>query len=380
MADRRIGIILNGATAQIAQRQHLGNVLVPILGEGGLSLAGGDRAVPDILMVGRNESKLKQVGEKFGLKNWTTDLDAALANPDYTIYFDSSVTMGRESRLKKAIAAGKHIYTEKPIANSLDEARSVLKAAEAAEICHGVITDKIFMPGFRKLKRILDSDSLGRIVSAKIEFGWWIFDGKDKPGQRPSWNYRKKYGGGLVLDMFPHWGYILNHLFGGVESIYCQTSTKIPERVDEDGNIFAVDVEDTANALLTLAGGVPAQLLTTWATRVRRDDVMTIHVDGTNGSAIASSHKCWTQSLENTSMPRLETEKGQHLNLFDAWTEEPDFEPFKHSFRYGWELYLRYVMEGGPFPFGLDQGVKAIEFIDAAYRSVEERRVIDIGD
>lgn len=378
MVDRRIGIILNGATAQIAQLQHLGHVLVPIIDEGGLVLSNGDRAVPDILLVGRNETKLKQIAEKFGLEKWTTDLDAALANPDYQIYFDSSVTMGRETRLKKAIAAGKHIYTEKPIANSLEEARSVLKAAEDAGICHGVMSDKIFLPGLRKLKRLLESDFVGRIISVKLEFGWWIFDGHDAPGQRPSWNYQKKDGGGLVLDMFPHWCYVLNHLFGGVESIYCQTDTHIPERVDEDGKAYAVDVEDTANALLTLKGGVPAQLLTTWATRVRRDALVIIHVDGTEGSVVATTHKCWSQSMDNTPRLRMDSVKGQTDNLFEQWGEEPDFEPFQHSFRYGWELYLRHVMEAAPFPFGLEQGVKGIQFIDAAYRSSEERRAIDL--
>jgi predicted dehydrogenase len=378
MADRCIGIILNGATSGIVHRQHLVHVLEPILREGGLPLSDGSRVVPDILMVGRDETKLQQVGEKFGLKNWTTDLDAAIANPDYTIFFDASVTAGREDRLKKAISAGKHIYTEKPIANSLEEARAVLKAAEDAGVCHGVMCDKIFLPGLLKLKRLLDSDFFGRVVSAKLEFGWWIFDGHGETGQRPSWNYRKKDGGGLVLDMFPHWSYILNHLFGGVENIYCQIATEIPERVDEDGNVYAVDVEDTANGLLTLSGGVPAQLLTSWATRVRRDDVLSIQVDGTEGSAFATAHGCWTQSLEDTPLPRLDTVNGQTMNLFETWDEAPDAEPFQHSFRYGWELYLRHVMEDGPFPFGLEQGVKAIQLVDAAYRSAEERRAIDI--
>jgi predicted dehydrogenase len=246
MVDQRIGIILNGATSNIAQLQHLGHVLVPIRNEGGLVLANGDRAIPDLLIVGRNEEKLKQVAQKYGLEKWTTDLDAALRNPDYSIFFDASVTVGREDRLKKAIIAGKNIYTEKPIANSLTEAEAVLKMAKDAGVCHGVMSDKIYLPGFKKLKKLLDDDFFGRMLSVKMEFGWWIFDGHREKGQRPSWNYRKNGGGGLVLDMFPHWSYILDHLFGGVESIYCQTATHIPERVDEEGRPYRVDVEDAA--------------------------------------------------------------------------------------------------------------------------------------
>jgi predicted dehydrogenase len=376
--DRRIGIILNGATSRIAQLQHLGHVLAPIRNEGGLILVNGDRAFPDILMVGRNEEKLKQVAQKFGLEKWTTDLDAALSDSDYSIFFDASVTVGREDRLKKAISAGKNIYTEKPIANSLVEAEAVLEMAKDAGICHGVMSDKIFLPGFRKLKKLLDDNFFGRIVSVKMEFGWWIFDGHGETGQRPSWNYRKKGGGGLVLDMFPHWSYILDHLFGGVESIYCHTATHIPERIDEEGRPYSVDVEDAAYALLTLSGGIPGQLLTSWATRVRRDDLVTIQVDGTAGSAVSTLHGCWSQSLQNTPLPKFDTVNGQTMDMFKTWEEDTNAEPFKHSFRYGWELYLNHVMNGEPFPFTLDQGVKAIKLIDAAYRSSRERRVIDL--
>jgi predicted dehydrogenase len=376
--DQRIGIILNGATSNIAQLQHLGHVLVPIRNEGGLVLANGDRAIPDLLIVGRNEEKLKQVAQKYGLEKWTTDLDAALRNPDYSIFFDASVTVGREDRLKKAIIAGKNIYTEKPIANSLTEAEAVLKMAKDAGVCHGVMSDKIYLPGFKKLKKLLDDDFFGRMLSVKMEFGWWIFDGHREKGQRPSWNYRKNGGGGLVLDMFPHWSYILDHLFGGVESIYCQTATHIPERVDEEGRPYRVDVEDAAYTLLTLSGGIPAQLLTSWATRVRRDDLVTVQVDGTEGSVVSTLHGCWSQSLENTPLPKFDTVNGQTMDLFKKWEEEPDIEPFKHSFRYGWELYLDHVMNGEPFPFTLDKGVKAIKLIDAAYQSGRERRVIDL--
>jgi len=380
MADKRVGIIVNGATGRIARTQHLARALLPIIEEKGLALADGNRAVPDLLLAGRDEGRLANLAGETGLQKWTTDVDAALADPAFSIYFDAAITQGREERLSKAMAAGKDIYTEKPIAGSLQGARALLKQADAAGIRHGVVSDKIFLRGLKKLKRLLDTGSLGRLLSVKLEFGWWIFDGFKEPCQRPSWNYRKKDGGGLVLDMFPHWTYILGHLFGDVRDIYCRTATHIPQRQDEAGNPYAVDVEDSAYALLTLEGGVPVQLSTSWATRVRRDNLWTIQADGTDGSAVATVGDCWFQSLENTPNPVIDTVQGQQMDLFGTWSPEPEVEPFQHSFRPGWELFLRHVLEDAPFPFPLGAGINAIRLIDAAYRSARERRVVDLDE
>ncbi|MGE0626531.1 MAG: Gfo/Idh/MocA family protein [Hyphomicrobiaceae bacterium] len=381
MATRRIGIVVNGATGRLAQLQHFHNALVPIIREGGLPLAGGDRLLPDLLLAGRDEARLKAVADSFGLEAWTTDVAASLADDTYQVYFDVAPTGGRADRLHQAIAAGRNIYTDKPLAGSFDEAMGIIRAAETAGIRHGIVCDKLFLPGLRKLKRLIDNDVFGRVLSIRIEFGWWVFDGETAPSQRASWNYQRARGGGLVLDMFPHWSYVLGHLFGHPTGIYCQTATFQPLRRDESGSRFNVDVEDTAYALIDLDNGAKVQLLTSWASRLRRDDILEIQVDGTNGSAVATVRDCWTQSIAETPSPFwAQLDLGRpRADHFSEWTPAPEPEDSTLSFRAGWELFLRHVADGTPFPFPLSEGARALQLIDCAYRSAREKRWIEIA-
>jgi predicted dehydrogenase len=371
-----INVIVEGATGRLGGNQHLRSLL-DIRREGGLPLRSGARLVPQPLLLGRNPDKLAALADAHGLM-WSTDRNACLADPNNSIYFDVSATAGRTARAHAAIAAGKHVYLEKPIAQSLDDACALVRAAEAAGVRHGVVQDKLFLPGLQKLRGVRDSGLLGKILSAKLDFGWWIFDGEFAPAQRSSWNYRKADGGGLVLDMFPHWRYIVDHLIGPIESVSCRVSTAVPQRRDEQGVPYDVDVEDTALATFELAGGAMVHVNSSWATRVRRDDMMTIQVDGTNGSAVCGLHRCHVQSLATTPKPAWNIEAERKENFDDQWQEVPDVDAYKNSYRAGWELFLRHVVEGSPFPSPLIEGAKGIQLVDACYRSHAERRWIDL--
>ena len=290
MATEKINVIVEGATGRLGGNQHLRSLL-DIRREGGLQLANGTRLVPEPLLLGRNPDKLSALAAAHGLA-WSTDRDACLADAANSIYFDVSATAGRPGRAHAAIAAGKHVYLEKPVAGSMEDALALVRAAEAAGVRHGVVQDKLFLPGLAKLRRVRDSGFLGRILSARLDFGWWIFDGELTPAQRSSWNYRKADGGGLVLDMFPHWRYIVDHLIGPIAAVSCRMTTDVPQRRDERGERYRVDVEDNVAATFELAGGALVQVTSSWATRVRRDDMLTIHVDGTLGSAVCGLHRC----------------------------------------------------------------------------------------
>ncbi len=380
MPTRDIGIIVNGATGRLAQHQHLQNALIPIIREGGIALANGDRLVPRLLLGGRDEGRLKMAADQFGLDAWTTDLDAALADDAYTIYFDVAATGGRAGRLSKAMAAGKHIYTDKPLASSLKEAKLLLGRAEDAGIKHGIVCDKVFLPGPRRLKRLLDDGFLGRILSVRLDFGWWVFDGETRPSQRQSWNYQRAKGGGLVLDMFPHWSYLLGDMFSRPTGIYCDTATLQPTRRDEAGNRFQVDAEDAAFALIDLDGGAKVQINTSWATRVRREDMLVIQADGTEASAVATVRDCWTQTMAATPVPvwpQLDLDRPR-TDHFADWTPAPDALDRTLSFRVGWEAFLRHVVDGAAFAFPMQEGARALQLIDAAYMSAREKRRVEI--
>ncbi|MFY0611472.1 MAG: Gfo/Idh/MocA family oxidoreductase [Hyphomicrobiaceae bacterium] len=380
MTQRDVGVIFNGATGRLAQHQHLRNALMPIIAEGGIPAANGDRISPRLLLVGRDSARLKAVSDATGILDYTTDLNGALDDKSYSVYFDVASTGGRAERLRRAIAAGKHIYTDKPLAGSLAEAVEVVQLAEQAGCKHGMVVDKIFLPGLIKLKQLFEQDFFGRVLSIRLEFGWWIFDGETQPGQRASWNYQKDRGGGLALDMFPHWSYIIEHLAGRPTGIYCETTRHIPQRWDETGTRYDVDVEDAAYALMDLDNGAKVQVLTSWSTRIRRDDMMTIQVDGTLGSAVASLRDCWTQTLSETptpTWPQLDV-KRPRADHFSEWTLAPGPEDAPPSFRVGWEAYLRHISDDAAFSFPLQVGARALNLIEVAYRSAAEGRRFDV--
>ena len=318
MAERRVGIVMNGVTGRMGMNQHLIGSVAAIRNEGGLLLASGDRLMPDPILVGRNEARLAALAQAHGVGRWTTDLDAALADPRDELFFDAATTQLRAGLLHRAIEAGKHVYCEKPVADTLADAVAVAKLANAHGIKHGVVQDKLFLPGLQKLKLCLDSGFFGRVLSVRGEFGYWVFEGDLQPAQRPSWNYKAAEGGGIILDMLCHWRYVLDNLFGQVESVSCLGATHIPERVDEAGRRYTADTDDAAYATFQLAGGVIVHINSSWTTRVRRDDLVTFHVDGTHGSAVAGLQKCWTQARVNTPKPVWNPDIPQPIDFFQA--------------------------------------------------------------
>ena len=377
MAVKDIGIIVNGATGRIASTQHLANALLPIRTEGGLAI-GDDRIVPRLLLCSRDEKRLAALAQGNGIDRWTTDLDAALSDPGYSVFFDAAATGQRVPTLTKAIAAGKYIYSEKPVALSVSEGMSLLTAARARNLKHGAVEDKIFLPGLQKLVNLAGQKFFGRVTGFRLDFGWWVFDGELIPAQRPSWNYRQATGGGLILDMFAHWRYIFDRLLGPIKSVSCRHATLQKRRIDETGRPYDVDVEDHAFALFELEGGIPAQISSSWANRVKRDDLLQIQVDGTAGSAVAGLHRCFIQPAVATPRPFFSPEVPQAMNFDAQWQELPDLEPFENGYRAGWELFLRHVAEDGPFPAPLIEGAKSVQLAEACYRSHRERRWVDL--
>ena len=380
MAEQRIGIVMNGITGRMGMNQHLIRSIAAIRADGGLKLTSGDVLMPDPILVGRNADKLAALAQAHGIARWTTDLDAALADPKDEIFFDAATTQLRSGLLQRAIAAGRHVYCEKPIADNLADALAVARLAKQAGIKHGVVQDKLFLPGLRKLKLVIDSGFLGRILSVRGEFGYWVFEGDWQPAQRPSWNYKSAEGGGIILDMLCHWRYVLDNTFGAVRSVSCLGATHIPERIDEQGHRYAADADDAAYATFQLEGGIVAQINSSWCTRVRRDDLVTFHVDGTLGSAVAGLQKCRTQARVNTPKPVWNPDIAQPIDFFDAWDEVPDNIAYPNGFRAQWELFLRHVAgETADFPWNLEAGAKGVQLAEAGLQSWRERRWVDLG-
>jgi predicted dehydrogenase len=372
-----IGIIFNGATGRIGATQHLANALVPIIAEGGLPL-GDERLMPRLLLVGRDDGRLAAVARTHGVANWSIDVDAALADPAYAIFFDAAATQQRVAVLTKAIAAGKHVYCEKPVAPTAAEGEALLREAQARGCRHGAVEDKIHLPGLQKLAALTRSGALGRIVGFRLEFGWWVFDGGDRPCQRPSWNYRVG-GGGLILDMYPHWRYVLEHIVGRIVRVASAEWVATPERIDERGERYAVAVEDSAATLVEIEGGVFGTILSSWATRVRRDDLLTLQVDGSHGSAVAGLHRCHVQMRDATpTIAHFSVTKDINADYRDGWQEAPPLPAYRNPYRVGWEHFLRHVAAGAPMPTGLDAGIRDVAFAEACHRSMAERRWITL--
>jgi predicted dehydrogenase len=371
MATHTIGIILNGATGRICSTQHLANALAPIRDEGGLAV-GGDRIVPRLMLAGRNAERLAEMTGRFGAE-WTTDVDVALKDPSFAIFFDAAATSQREAALKKAIDAGKHIYSEKPVALSVDRGQALLGAIKAKGLKAGAVEDKLGLPGLAKLARLASSGFFGRITGFRIEFGWWVFDGTEVPSQRPSWNYRKRDGGGLILDMYPHWRYVIENTLGPIRRVITAMSTATPERVDERGERYDVDVEDHTSTLVELENGAVGTILSSWATRVRRDDLLTFQIDGSKASAVAGLHRCYTTTSAQT--PRtahFSVATDLNIDYRAHWQEVNDIGLFKNPYRIGWEDFLRHVVTGSPMRADFGAGVRDVAFAEACYRSVKE--------
>jgi len=371
MATQTIGIIVNGATGRIGSTQHLANALVPIIAEGGLAL-GGDRLMPRLLLVGRDADRLASIARMHGIADWSTDLDGALSDPAYAIFFDAAATQQRLAVLEKAIAASKHVYSEKPVAPTAAQGMALLEQAQRRGLKHGAVEDKVHLPGLQKLAALTASAALGRIVGFRLEFGWWIFDGSEQPCQRPSWNYRPG-GGGLILDMYPHWRYIIETIVGRIARVASSEWIATPERIDEQGDRYVVAVEDSAATLVELEGGAFGTILSSWATRVRRDDLLTLQVDGTKGSAVAGLHRCHVQSAQTPAIAHFSVMKDLAADYRGGWSEAPPLPSYTNPYRVGWENFLRHVAADAPMPSDFAAGIRDVAFAEACHRSMRER-------
>jgi predicted dehydrogenase len=375
----RLGVILNGVTGRMGYRQHLVRSVLAIRDEGGVRLSDGSQVVPDPILVGRNERKLGEIAARHGLKRWTTDLVEALAEPGDSVYFDAQVTGAREASIKAALNSGKHVYTEKPLALTLDAAVELAGLAKATGLCNGVVQDKLFLPGVTKLRTLKDAGFFGRIISVRGEFGYWVFEGNDRPSQRPSWNYRKEEGGGIVLDMFSHWSYLLDQLFGRVLSVTARAATHIPHRWDDAGG-YRATADDAAYAIFELADGVVAQINSSWCVRVYRDELLEIQVDGTDGSAVAGLHHCRTQDRRTTPLAVWDPEVPLTESFRDQWRPVPDAKPVENAFKVQWEAFIRHLYENTPFPHDFLAGARGVQLAEAGLRSSAEGRRIDLSE
>lgn len=380
MTEHRLGIIMNGVTGRMGTNQHLIRSILAIMKEGGVKLDNGDTVMPDPILVGRNAEKVEALAKEHNVARWTTDLDGAIANPDDTLFFDSASTNLRAELLRKAIDAGKDIYCEKPSAGTLEDAIDVYERAEKAGIRHGVVQDKIFLPGLQKMKRLMDDGFFGRLLSVKIDFGYWVFEGDWKQAQRPSWNYRKGDGGGIILDMMPHWRYVLDNTFGNVKSVSCLGRVNIDKRWDENDEPYDADADDASYALVELEGGAVAQIFASWCTRVRKDDLVTFHADGTHGAAVAGLTKCYTQDRPATPSPVWNPDEPQTIPFFETWEEYGADMTFDNGFKSEWEMFIRSLYEDTPFHWNLREGAKGVQLAEAAMQSWHERRWIDIDE
>ncbi|MDG5787919.1 Gfo/Idh/MocA family oxidoreductase [Evansella sp. AB-P1] len=378
MAKTDLGIIMNGVTGRMGTNQHLIRSIVAIREQGGVTLPSGDVIMPDPILVGRNEDKLKALAIAHNISRWSTDLDECLADPYNKIYFDSQTTLRRADAVKKAIAAGKHIYCEKPTATDIESALELAELAEEAGVKNGVVQDKLFLPGILKLKRLIDAGFFGEILSVRMEFGYWVFEGDWQEGQRPSWNYRKEDGGGIIVDMFPHWRYVIDNLFGNISSVTCLGATHIPKRVDEKGTPYECTADDAAYAIFQLENGVIVQANSSWAVRVDRDDLLTIQVDGVQGSAVAGLRDCKVQHRVNTPKPVWNPDVPNPFNFQEQWENVPDNQMFENAFKIQWEEFIKHVADDSPFPWDLFEGVKGIQLAEVGLQSWDEKRWLEI--
>ncbi len=382
METRRIGIIMNGVTGRMGTNQHLLRSIKAIRDQGGLKISDDLTVMPDPILTGRNADKLKALAARTGITRYTTDIDAALSNREDEIFFDASGTLQRAGFVEKAVAAGKHIYCEKPTAVETKEALRLAKVCEDAGVKNGVVQDKLWLSGIRKFKVLQDQGFFGRILSVRGEFGYWVFTGEhsDQPAQRPSWNYRKEDGGGIIVDMLCHWRYVIDNLFGPVKSLSCLGATHLPGRVDEKGKAYDCTADDACYATIECQNGVICQFNSSWTVRVRRDDLFTMQVDGTHGSAIVGLRKCWAQSMGTTPRPVWNPDIDQPINFYSGWQEVPDATVYDNAFKIQWEEFLKHIAIDAPFPWTLREGAKGVQFAELGLQSWQERRWLEVPE
>ena len=380
MKIHTVGIIMNGVTGRMGKNQHLLRSIVEIMKQGGVRISDSERIMPDPVLVGRNEAKLKELSDLSGIKKYTTDLNSVIKDPAYSVYFDAQTTGRRADAVKLAASNGKHVYCEKPTASDYQTAIDLYDFCEKAGVKHGVVQDKLWLPGLLKLKRLIQNDFFGEILSVRGEFGYWVYEGHTIPAQRPSWNYRKEDDGGIIVDMLCHWRYVLDNIFGKVKAVSCLGATHIKERVDEQGNAYKATADDAAYATFELEGGIVAHFNSSWCVRVRRDDLLTIQVDGTKGSAVAGLRQCYTQHYGNTPKPVWNPDIDQPIKFFDGWSIVPEQEEFENAFKVQWELFLKHVVKDEPFRWDLKEGAKGVQLAEKGLESWAKKAWVDIPE
>ena len=380
MAARRLGVIMNGVTGRMGKNQHLVRSILAIRKQGGVTLGDGAAVQPEPLLVGRDPEKLRALADETSIEHWTTDLESSLSDSNYPVYFDAQVTSMRAQSVRAALEAGKHVYCEKPLAEDLETAVDLARLAGKAQVRNGIVQDKLFLPGLLKLRRLVDSGFFGKILSIKGDFGYWVFEGHDRAPQRPSWNYRREDGGGIILDMFPHWHYVLESLFGRVEALTCLGATHIAERIDERGRPYDCTADDAAYATLRLDGGIIAQMNSSWTTRVYRDDLLMLQVDGTNGSAVAGLRDCMFQAAVATPRATWNPDLPNDLDFHESWTSVPDEGRYENGFKAQWERFLAHVVDDADFPWDFLEAARGMQLVELALRSWEEGCWVDVPE
>jgi predicted dehydrogenase len=380
MTEHKIGVIMNGVTGRMGTNQHLMRSIAEIIKQGGVRISPGETIMPDPVLVGRDENKLKKLCLMSGVKKMSTDLDQALADPHNAIYFDAQITGKRAEGIRKAVKAGKHIYCEKPIATDTKQAMELYRLCKEHNIKHGVVQDKLWLPGILKIKRLIQQGFFGRILSVRGEFGYWVFEGDSIPAQRPSWNYRKEDDGGIIVDMLCHWRYLLDNVFGKVKAVSCLGAIHIQERFDEQGKAYKSTADDAAYATFELEDGIIAQFNSSWTVRVRRDDLLTLQVDGSKGSAVAGLRECYIQHYGNTPKPVWNPDIPQSINFFEGWAKVPEQETYDNAFKVQWELFLKHVVKGDPFPWDMCEGVKGVQLAEKGLESWSKKCWVNIPE
>ena len=369
----KTGIIMNGVTGRMGTNQHLLRSIAEIIKQGGVKTSDGELIMPDPVLVGRDENKLRKLSQVSGVEKFTTDLGKVMQDPYYQIYFDAQTTGRRAEGVRQAVKAGKHVYCEKPVAVSTAVALELFALCKEAGVKNGVVQDKLWLPGMIKLKRLIETGFFGEILSVRGEFGYWVFEGHTVPAQRPSWNYRKEDDGGIIVDMLCHWRYVLDNIFGKVKAVSCLGKTHINERIDENGKPYRCTADDAAYATFELENGVVAQFNSSWTVRVRRDDLLTLQVDGSKGSAVAGLRECFIQHYGNTPRAVWNPDVPQPINFYEGWSKVPEQEVYDNAFKVQWELFLKHVVKDEPFPWDLREGAKGVQLAEKGLESWEKR-------
>lgn len=382
MPSRTLRVAMNGVTGRMGYRQHLLRSILPIRDAGGVLLDSGERVRVEPILVGRNPERLKEMAERHNVSSWSTDLDAVLGDPTVDIYFDAQTTSARPAALRSAIAAGKHIYTEKPTAETLVEAIDLARVGATTDLTIGVVHDKLYLPGLVKLRRLVDEGFFGRILSLRGEFGYWVFEGDVQAAQRPSWNYRKEDGGGIVVDMFCHWNYVLEGILGAVTSVTAHAVTHIPERRDEQGVAYAATADDAAYGIFEVetpdGDPVVAQINSSWAVRVHRDELVEFQVDGTHGSAVAGLFSCVAQQRAHTPRPTWNPDLPETEAFRTQWLDVPSNGELDNGFKAQWEDFLRDVAARRPHRYGLLSAARGVQLAELGIQSSDEGRRLNV--